>query len=233
MADDNAYDVLIVGSGAAGMKLALSLPQTLRVGILFKRKMDDCNSAMAQGGIAAVLDEEDSIESHVADTMDAGAGLNDEAAVRFIVERGRDAVMQLVDDGIGFTGDRERTGRNFPFHLTREGGHGHRRVAHVADATGQAVVDTLRRRLEGRGNIDLFADHLAIDLIMDKPRRTPGRRCVGLHALNIQTGHVVTIPARVTALATGGSSKVYLYTSNSDAATGDGVAMAGRAGCRV
>jgi L-aspartate oxidase len=233
MANDNAYDVLIVGSGAAGMKLALSLPRNLRIGILFKRKMNDCNSAMAQGGIAAVLDEDDTIESHIADTMDAGAGLNDEAAVRFIVERGRAAVEELVDFGIGFTGDRGRGGRNFPFHLTREGGHSHRRVAHVADATGQAVVDVLRAQLVKRGNIDLFADHLAIDLIMDKPRNARGRRCVGLHALNIQTGHVVTIPARVTALATGGSSKVYLYTSNSDAATGDGIAMAWRAGCRV
>jgi len=225
------YDVLILGSGAAGLTLALRLPGTLRVAVVAKRELSEGNTLYAQGGISAVLDASDSIESHVRDTLVAGAGLCDESVVRLVVERGPAAIGWLLDEGVEFTRD-PPTG-SAGYHLTREGGHSHRRVVHAADATGRAVEQTLESRVRERANITLFEHHIAVDLITtDKLGGKRPRRCLGAYLLDLNAG-VRTVPARVVVLATGGASKVYLYTSNPDVATGDGIAMAWRAGCRI
>ena len=224
------FDVAIVGSGLAGLSVALNLAQTRRVAVVAKRSMTEGASDWAQGGIAAVLDSADSIENHVRDTLIAGGGLCDEAATRFIVEHGRAAIEWLIGQGVPFTKD---DAAELGFHLTREGGHSHRRIIHAADATGHAVVATLSERVRRHPNITLLEDHYAIDLITSDRLGLPGRRCHGLYALDLQSGRTVTIEAPHTVLATGGAGKVYLYTTNPDTATGDGIAMAWRAGCRV
>jgi L-aspartate oxidase len=224
------FDVAIVGSGLAGLSVALNLAQTRRVALIAKRSMMEGASDYAQGGIAAVLDSADSIENHVNDTLVAGAGLCDEGATRFIVEHGRGAIEWLISQGVPFTRD---AAAELGFHLTREGGHSHRRIIHAADATGHAVLATLHERARTHPNITLFEDHHALDLITTDRLGLPGHRCVGLYALDVQTDRVVTIGAPHTVLATGGAGKVYLYTTNPDTATGDGIAMAWRAGCRV
>ena len=224
------FDVAIVGSGLAGLSVALNLAQTRRVAVIAKRSLTDGASDWAQGGIAAVLDSADSIENHVEDTLIAGGGLCDEAATRFIVEHGREAIQWLIDQGVPFTKD---DAAELGFHLTREGGHSHRRIIHAADATGHAVVATLSERVRQHPNITLLEDHYAIDLITSDRLGLPGRRCHGLYALDLASGRTVTIEAPHTVLATGGAGKVYLYTTNPDTATGDGIAMAWRAGCRV
>ena len=224
------FDVAIVGSGLAGLSVALNLAETRRVAVVAKRSMTEGASDWAQGGIAAVLDSADSIENHVRDTLIAGGGLCDEAATRFIVEHGRAAIEWLIEQGVPFTKD---DAAELGFHLTREGGHSHRRIIHAADATGHAVVATLSERVRRHPNITLLEDHYAIDLITSDRLGLPGRRCHGLYALDLQSGRTVTIEAPHTVLATGGAGKVYLYTTNPDTATGDGIAMAWRAGCRV
>ncbi len=228
-----SLDVLIIGSGAAGLGLALRLPSHVRTGLVAKRELREGNTLYAQGGISAVLDARDSVDSHVQDTLEAGVGLCDEEIVRMVVEHGPDNIRWLFEEGVEFTRSPE-TGTS-GYHLTREGGHTHRRVVHAADATGEAVETTLVRQLDSHPNISVFEHHIAVDLISAE-HRDPGRvrrRCHGAYLLNIPEDRVIAVAARCVVLATGGASKVYLYTSNPDVATGDGIAMAWRAGCRV
>lgn len=222
------FDVLIIGSGLAGQSAALRLAgQHSRVALISKRKLEDSASGWAQGGIAAVLDNRDSIEAHIQDTLIAGAYLNDEKATRFVVENGRRAIEWLIEQGVPFTKDESG------YHLTREGGHSARRVIHVADATGAAVQQTLTEKVRIHPNITVFEDHIAVDLITGKKIGTSENRCYGAYVLNSGSGEVLTIGATNTLLATGGAGKVYLFTTNPDTSTGDGIAMAWRAGCRV
>ncbi len=221
------FDVLIIGSGLAGQSAALRLAGHCRVALVSKRGLEDSASGWAQGGIAAVLDSQDSIEAHIRDTLVAGAWLNDEKATRFVVENGRRAIDWLIAQGVPFTQDESG------YHLTREGGHSARRVIHVADATGSAVQETLTRQVRATHNIKVFENHIAIDLITGAKLGTGENRCFGAHVLNSRSGDVTTISAPSTLIATGGAGKVYLYTTNPDTSTGDGVAMAWRAGCRV
>jgi L-aspartate oxidase len=224
------HDVLIIGSGAAGLGVALRLPRELRVAVIAKRQLQESNTFYAQGGISAVLDAEDSIESHVADTLDAGGGLCDEATVRLVVEHGPENIRWLLGEGVEFTRDNPpRQG----YHLTREGGHSHRRVIHAADATGRVLEETLVERVRALPNVEIFEDHVAIDLITGGKLRQGTNRCLGAYILNRPEDRVETFAARFVVLASGGANKVYLYTTNPDLATGDGVAMGWRAGCRV
>jgi L-aspartate oxidase len=232
MHTQHQYDVLIIGSGAAGLTLALRLTEHARIAVLSKGPVSEGNTWYAQGGISAVLDHKDSIESHIADTMDAGAGLCNPEVVRFTVEHGPEAVQWLVDLGVPFT-RRDEKKHEDEFHLTREGGHQHRRVIHAADNTGQAMETTLVDAARTRDNIDLFEQHLAIDLIAADRIGLKENRCLGAYVLDRGKGIVEVFRAKFTVLATGGASKVYLYTSNPDTSTGDGIAMAWRAGCRV
>jgi L-aspartate oxidase len=232
MADNRQFDVLIIGSGAAGLSLALRLPDTLRIAILAKSRLEESSTLYAQGGISAVTDPSDTFESHIQDTLNAGAGLNHPDAVRFTIENAPEAIQWLVDLGVPFT---RHGNSNAPeaFHLTREGGHSTRRVLHAADATGRAMETSLVSETRKRSNITIFEGHIAIDLITaSKLGQTPNR-CLGAYALGIEAGHVDTFSASNVVLATGGASKVYLYTSNPDTSSGDGIAMAWRAGCRV
>ena len=226
------FDVAIVGSGLAGLSVALHLAQTSKVVIVSKRALLDGASNWAQGGIAAVLDSGDSHAEHVADTLVAGGGLCDEPATRYIVEHGREAIDWLIEQGVPFTRD---DSAELGFHLTREGGHSQRRIIHAADATGHAVQVTLEQKVRAHPNITLLEQHYAIDVIsskkLDKKNGVP--RCLGLYVQDVTTGEVLTIAADHTVLATGGAGKVYLYTTNPDTATGDGIAMAWRAGCRI
>lgn len=232
---ENAYrhDVLILGSGAAGLSLALRLRDDISVGVVSKRELIEGSTLYAQGGISAVLDAKDSIESHVQDTLKAGAGLCDPDVVRFVVEHGPGNIRWLLDQGVQFTRDEGYTSAG-GYHLTREGGHTHRRVVHAADATGRAVATTLEEQVRARQNVTLYEQHIAVDLITS--RHLPDakeHRCLGAYILNRGSGRVETFLARFVVLATGGANKVYLYTSNPDVSTGDGIAMAWRAGCRV
>lgn len=225
-----AIDVLIIGSGLAGQSLALRLADRLRVAIVTKRSLDVSASSWAQGGIAAVLDQSDSIDAHIQDTLTAGAGLCDERATRFVVENGKRAIDWLIARGVPFTRNRDS---EFGYHLTREGGHSHRRVIHAADATGAAVQATLTEQVRNHPNILVLEDHIAIDLLVGKKIGRPERGCLGAYVLDKSEDRVVTISAGHTVLASGGAGKVYLYTTNPDTATGDGVAMGWRAGCAV
>ncbi|PWF47669.1 L-aspartate oxidase [Massilia glaciei] len=235
------FDVAIVGSGLAGLSVALHLAQTRTVAIISKRALLDGASNWAQGGIAAVLDSSDSHAEHINDTLVAGGGLCDEAATRYIVEHGREAIEWLIEQGVPFTRD---PSAEMGFHLTREGGHSARRIIHAADATGHAVQVTLEQKVRAHPNISLFEHHCAIDVITsDKlaggkvhagaPHSPSQPRCCGLYVQNVKSGEVLTFEAEHTVMATGGAGKVYLYTTNPDTATGDGIAMAWRAGCRV
>ena len=233
MPNDHQHDVLIIGSGAAGLSLALHLKNHLKVAIISKRNLEEGSTYYAQGGISAVLDAQDSIAAHVADTLDAGAGLCDESTVRLVVEHGPASIQWLLQEGVDFTRDASATSSG-GYHLTREGGHSHRRVVHAADATGREVETTLEARVLERANLEVFENHIAVDLITsDKHLRGQQKRCLGAYILNQQTGRTETFRARFVVIATGGTSKVYLYTSNPDVSTGDGIAMAWRTGCRV
>ena len=221
------FDVLIIGSGLAGQSAALRLAPHCRVALVSKRSLEDSASGWAQGGIAAVLDSQDSIEAHIRDTLVAGAWLNDPTATRFVVENGRRAIEWLIEQGVPFTKDASG------YHLTREGGHSARRVIHVADATGASVQETLIAKVRENPNITVLENHIAIDLITGEKLGSGENRCFGAYVLNNQSGEVLTIGASNTLIATGGAGKVYLYTTNPDTSTGDGIAMAYRAGCRV
>ncbi|MGB3620755.1 L-aspartate oxidase [Ketobacter sp. MCCC 1A13808] len=226
------HDILVIGSGAAGLTAALHLAPFAKVGVLSKGPLTAANTYYAQGGVAAVLDEGDSLEAHINDTLEAGDGLCREDAVRFTVENGPDAIRWLIKQGVGFTREVHDDGRR-EYHLTREGGHSHRRVIHAADATGLAISSTLIDKVRQQSNVSLFESRVAIDLITSQKLGQRGKQVFGAYVLNNETGEVEVHEARFVFLGTGGSSKTYLYTSNPDVATGDGIAMAWRAGCRV
>jgi L-aspartate oxidase len=225
------FDVVVIGSGLAGLSLALRLPRHKRIALITKRSLLDSASSWAQGGIAAVISPEDNLETHIQDTLAAGAGLCDQAVTRFVVKQGRAMVDWLSLQGVHFSPS--ETPAQEGFHLTQEGGHSRRRVVHVADATGKAVQFALIERIKTLPNIELFENHIAIDLITSKKLGLDGRDCYGVYALHKPTGKVQTFAGQQTVLATGGAGKVYLYTTNPDVATGDGIAMAWRAGCRI
>jgi L-aspartate oxidase len=238
MNTNHYHDVLIIGSGAAGLTAALHLATndhhnsthgaTCKIAMLAKGEPTEGSTTYAQGGIAAVMAEEDSIESHIKDTLIAGAGLCDEKAVRFVTTHARTAINWLTAHDVQFNKALTEDGR-LDYHLTREGGHSHRRILHSADATGNEIESKLIKYAcdKHHHNIELFADYTAVDLI------TQNNRCVGAYALNNHTGKVEIFRSKFTILATGGASKVYLYTSNPDCSSGDGIAMAWRRGCRV
>jgi len=223
--------VVIVGAGLAGLTVALHLADQVPVTVLAKRELGEAATAWAQGGIVGVLGSDDSIDSHVRDTQDAGAGLVDEATARFIAERSAEAVEWLVRQGVPFTPE---AGGPLGLHLTREGGHAVRRIAHAADATGKAIHEQLLAAAQAHPNIQLRERWMALDLITSRHvQRDEEPRCYGLYALDIDSRRVETLPARAVVMATGGAGKVYRYTTNPDTSTGDGIAMAWRAGCRV
>ena len=226
-------DVLIIGSGLAGLTSALKLADHKKVLIVSKREILDSSSQWAQGGVAAVMSNEDSIESHVKDTEFVGGGLTDPKVASFVASHGKEAIQWLNDLHVPFS----RDDTTHQFHLTKEGGHSHRRVVHAKDATGLAIQATLSEQVKAHANITILENHIAVDLITEKKSlkvdHIKSNRCSGAYVLNNKTGKVITVSAQETILAAGGVSKVYLYTTNPDVSTGDGVAMAWRAGCRV
>ncbi|WP_133629570.1 L-aspartate oxidase [Enterobacter sp. OV724] len=226
-------DVLIIGSGAAGLSLALRLASHQKVIVLSKGPMNEGSTFYAQGGIAAVFDETDSIASHVEDTLIAGAGIVDEHAAEFVASNARHCVQWLIDQGVLFDTHIQPNGEE-GYHLTREGGHSHRRILHAADATGKEVETTLVSQARNHPNIQVLERSNAVDLIVSDKIGLPGtRRVVGAWVWNRNKEKVETCQAKSVVLATGGASKVYQYTTNPDISSGDGIAMAWRAGCRV
>lgn len=225
-------DILIIGSGAAGLSLALRLADRANVMVLAKGPVHEGSTYYAQGGVSAVLDAGDSIDLHVQDTLIAGAGLCHADAVRHTVEHGREVIEWLSGHGVPFTREPGTEGVN-DYHLHREGGHSHRRIVHAADATGRAIQTTLEARARAHPHITLLDQYIAVDIITRRKLGLSGNRCLGAYVLDRRSGKVEALAARFVALATGGASRVYLYSSNPDGSTGDGIAMAWRAGCRV
>lgn len=226
-------DFLVLGSGIAGLSFALKVAQLGRVAIVTKKSRAESNTNYAQGGIAAVTSKEDSFEMHVRDTLEAGAGLCHEDVVRTIVEEGPARIAELIELGMKFS-EREGDGGK-ELDLGREGGHSKRRILHAKDVTGREIERALLAAIAKHPNIEIFENHFAIDLITTKKLRKDDapNRCVGVYVLNTKTGEVETFASSTILLATGGCGKVYLYTTNPDIATGDGVAMAYRAGARI
>ncbi|EFJ4234972.1 L-aspartate oxidase [Escherichia coli] len=230
---EHSCDVLIIGSGAAGLSLALRLADQHQVIVLSKGPVTEGSTFYAQGGIAAVFDETDSIDSHVEDTLIAGAGICDRHAVEFVASNARSCVQWLIDQGVLFDTHVQPNGEE-SYHLTREGGHSHRRILHAADATGREVQSTLESKAQNHPNIRVLERSNAVDLIVSDKIGLPGtRRVVGAWVWNRNKETVETCHAKAVVLATGGASKVYQYTTNPDISSGDGIAMAWRAGCRV
>lgn len=226
------YDVLIVGSGGAGLSLALKLADHARIAVVSKCSITEGSTYYAQGGISAVLDAQDSLESHIADTLDAGAGLCNPEIVELTVKHGKESIDWLRQQGVAFTEEQTQSGA-MQLHLNREGGHSHRRIVHTADATGKAVSTALTERARAHPNIRILEYHNAIDLITSPKTVGAPKRVLGAYVLDIKAKRVKTVTARAIALATGGASKVYLYSTNPQIATGDGIALAWRAGCRI
>ncbi|EEW7591541.1 L-aspartate oxidase [Escherichia coli] len=230
---EHSCNVLIIGSGAAGLSLALRLADQHQVIVLSKGPVTEGSTFYAQGGIAAVFDETDSIDSHVEDTLIAGAGICDRHAVEFVASNARSCVQWLIDQGVLFDTHVQPNGEE-SYHLTREGGHSHRRILHAADATGREVQSTLVSKAQNHPNIRVLERSNAVDLIVSDKIGLPGtRRVVGAWVWNRNKETVETCHAKAVVLATGGASKVYQYTTNPDISSGDGIAMAWRAGCRV
>ncbi len=231
--DPAAHDVIVIGSGAAGLTAALNLAGRFKVAVLAKGELDAGSTAWAQGGIAAVLEAGDTFESHIEDTMVAGAGLNHRASVEFVVENAAEAIDRLAALGVPFNPGADAAHR---WHLTREGGHSHRRIVHVDDATGWAVQQALHQAAAAHPNITLIPGQVAVDLITERHvegERFATRRCHGVYAFDLESRRVRRYVARAVVLATGGASRVYQFSTNPDGSTGDGIAMAWRAGCRV
>ncbi|MCA9546987.1 MAG: L-aspartate oxidase, partial [Myxococcales bacterium] len=223
-------DVLVIGSGIAGLTLALDVAERAHVIVVTKRERAEANTRYAQGGISSVLDQSDSFDAHVDDTLKAGAGLCRPDVVRLVVEQGPEAVRRLAARGVRF--DRSEDGS---YDLGREGGHSHRRVLHAGDITGEEIIRALVAQVEAHPNIEIHDHWHAVDLLTTRKHlKLGGRpRCLGAYVLDTRVGQVHAVAAKITVLATGGAGKVYRYTSNPDIATGDGVAMAYRAGARV
>lgn len=226
------YDVLIIGSGGAGLSLALMLADCASIAVISKFSLIDGSTYYAQGGISAVVDAEDSIASHIADTIDAGAGLCDPDIVHLTASYGKQSIDWLRSQGVEFTEEQQEDGQT-RLHLTREGGHSHRRVVHNADATGKVIAESLIARAREHHNISLFENHNAVDLVIAEKHNPQLRRVCGAYVLNTQEQQVEAIAARVVVLATGGANKVYIYSTNPHISSGDGIALAWRAGCRV
>ncbi len=228
-------DIIVVGSGLAGLTLALKAARAqFKVAIVTKDALEENSSYYAQGGIAAVWSDEDSFESHVGDTLSAGAGLCNRETVSLVVNKGPESVQWLIDSGVFFSRRSDEGGHASEYHLTKEGGHSARRVIHVADSTGRSVENTLVTLIRNESNIHVLESHIAIDLITGASDDTASEQEIkGLYSLDIESAQVTTIVSKFVVLATGGASKSYLYTSNPDTSTGDGIAMAWRAGCRV
>ncbi|MBI3561343.1 MAG: L-aspartate oxidase [Gammaproteobacteria bacterium] len=224
-------DVIIIGGGAAGLSLALRLADCNHISLITKVFLEESSTYYAQGGIAAVLDDADSAESHSQDTQIAGAGLCHPEVVQYVVNHGKENIDWLISLGVPFTRDQDSLDGHY--HLTREGGHQHRRVIHAADATGRAVETTLASRVRRHPNIKIYEQHIAIDLITASKLGKNTQQCLGVYVLDRRSNHVRVFRAAATVLATGGASKVYLYSTNPDTASGDGIAIAWRAGCRV
>ncbi|MCG8380508.1 MAG: L-aspartate oxidase, partial [Proteobacteria bacterium] len=220
---------------AAGLSLALKLADHAKIAVLSKDALIEGATFYAQGGVSAVLDEHDSIESHVEDTLLTGAGLCNTDIVRYVVEQAHKSVDWLVEQGVNFTllNDASGSGSNPRYHLHQEGGHSHRRIIHAADATGKAIETTLESLVRENPDIELFEHHIAIDLITSQKLSKPGNHCYGAYVLDIKNNKIHVFSAKNIALASGGAGKAYLYTSNPDSCTGDGIAMAWRAGCRI
>jgi len=229
MGAPHAFDVVIIGSGAAGLTAALSLAERFKVAVLAKGALSDGSTARAQGGIAAVLEAGDTFESHIEDTMIAGAGLNNRATVEFVIENAPRSIERLTKLGVPFNHEGDA------LHLTREGGHSHRRIVHVNDATGWAVQQALEQAARAHPNISLIPDRAALDLVTGRhgERYSGDGHVWGVYALNRKTGQVETFTGRATILASGGAGRAYIYSTAPRGATGDGIAMAWRAGCRI
>ncbi len=231
MTEIYSYDVLVIGSGAAGLSLALRLADQAQILMLSKASLSSGSTFHAQGGISAVLAANDSIESHYQDTIIAGAGLCDPDAVMLTVSNAKKNITWLKNQGVRFTEEHSKDGTK-SLHLNREGGHSHRRIVHRADTTGKAVSQTLIDNAQAHPNITLLENHNAIDLIIGREKGSKSR-IQGVYLLNTMNNKIKSIIAKIVVLATGGASKVYLYSTNPDVSTGDGIALAWRAGCRI
>ncbi|MBR1924872.1 MAG: L-aspartate oxidase [Ruminobacter sp.] len=234
---EHSCDVLVIGSGAAGLSLALCLAKEAKVIVLSKSELSAGSTNYAQGGIAGVYntaDDNDSVEEHIEDTKIAGGGLCDPDAVEFTLRNAKSSIAWLIEQGVPFDEkEEEHTDEQSPYHLHREGGHSHRRIFHAADHTGHTIQETLNQRVLEHPNITVLDHHNAIDLITTRKLDLAGNRVLGAYVFNTVSNKVETIKAKFVALCTGGASKVYQYTCNPEVSSGDGIAIAWRAGCRV
>ncbi|RYV01162.1 L-aspartate oxidase [Shewanella sp. OPT22] len=231
--NEHQSDVLVIGSGAAGLTIALNLAKQCKVILVSKSKLSEGSTYYAQGGIAAVFDDNDTVEAHIRDTKIAGGGLCEDKGVRHTIENSKEAILWLIKNGVSFDRDLDRDDEGTEYHLTREGGHSHRRILHTADATGKEIQLTLQQQALTHPNITVLERYNAVDLLTTQKFGEGSNRVLGAYVWNRDIEHVETIKAKSVVLATGGCSKVYQYTSNPDVSSGDGIAMAWRAGCRV